>query len=89
MATFGHLATGELATTEQRLMQVTTRFVMSLSQGGLEAGSIRRSVMEVATKAIGALAVDEYEIETHTAIVQRTIETVLCTLGRAEDGELG
>jgi len=77
MATMEHLTNGKAATTEQRLRQVTTRFVMILSQGGHEPDSIRRTVMQVATKVIQALAVDEYEIETHTAIVQRTIEAML------------
>ena len=90
MATIEHVVLDEMATTEQRLRQVTTGYVVVLYQGGHEAGSIRRSVMQVATKVIKALAADEYEVETHTAIVQRTIESVLHNLGEsAAPGTVG
>jgi hypothetical protein len=89
MATMEHLIKGNASITEQRLRHVTTRFVLILSQGGHEAGSIRRTVMQVATKVIAALASDEYQIETHTAIVQRTIEAMLCKLGITESTEAG
>jgi hypothetical protein len=83
MATMGHLTNENAENTEQRLRQVTTSFVMILYQGGHEASSIRRCVMQVASKVIQALAGDEYQVETHTAIVQRTVEVVLTRLGIA------
>lgn len=89
MAIIESMATDEMATTEQRLRQITTGYVVVLFQGGHEAGSIRRCVMQVATKVIESLAADEYEIETHTAIVQRTIETVLHNLGMTESSHVG
>ena len=42
--------------------------------------------MQVATKVIQSLAVDEYEAETHTAIVRHTVEEVLSRLGMSETG---
>ncbi len=78
------LANGRMPTTAQGLKQVTTNFVLVLSQAGQEAGSIRRSVMQVAMKVIQSLAVDEYQLETHTAIVQRSLEAALRKLGMAE-----
>ena len=85
MASLERFASSEGATTEQGLRQVTTGFVVVLSQAGHEAGSIRKSVMQVATKVIESLAANEYQVETHTAIVQRTIDAVLQNLGMAEE----
>jgi hypothetical protein len=89
MATIEHVACDEMATTEQRLRQVTTAYVVVLCRDGHEAGSIRRCVMQVARKVIESLAADEYEIETHTAIVQRTIDAVLRKMGVVENTPVG
>jgi hypothetical protein len=78
-------STGAMATTEQRLQWITTCFVLVLMSEGSDPCSIRRSVMEVARRVIDDMADNEYEVETHTAIVQRTIGTVLTALGIIEE----
>jgi hypothetical protein len=63
--------------TEERLRQVTLLCVESLVRRGLDAATVRSMVLRMAARAIEEQATDLYQEETHTAIVQRTIELVL------------
>jgi hypothetical protein len=85
MAVKESVATEEMGTTEQRLRRVTTLFALTLMNGGRDPRTIRRSVLAVAKRVIDELAADDYQAETHTAIVQRTIGTVLTSLGITEE----
>jgi hypothetical protein len=64
-------------TTEERLRCVTAVCVASMVHGGLDDEAIRSRVLEIAREVIQALADNEYQFETHTAIVQRAIDEVL------------
>jgi hypothetical protein len=68
---------GDELATEERLRRVATLCVQSLMLRGLEPRTIRRTVLQIAGRAIKSLAIDEYEMETHTAVIQRTIDDLL------------
>jgi hypothetical protein len=70
--------------TEERLRCVTAACVASMAHGGLDEAAIRRRVLEIASDVIRALVDDEYQLETHTAIVQRAIDEVLSLMRRGE-----
>lgn len=75
-------AIGDDSRIEERLRSVTALCVESLLTSGLDARTIRRTVLGIATRAITSLAEDSYEEETHTAVVQRTIDEMLSHVGR-------
>lgn len=89
MASSYRSANGRGSTTEQGLRLVATNYVFFLSETGHEASSIRRSVMQVASRVIQSLAANEYQAETHIAVVQRTIDAVLDQLGMVEEPRQG
>jgi hypothetical protein len=67
--------------TEERLKIVTGLCVNSMVSRGLDARTIRGTVLGIATRAIVGLAVDAYEEETHLAVVQRTLDEMLARAG--------
>lgn len=72
---------GDPHETSERLRSVTTLCVESLLIQGLDVPTIRRTVLGIASRAIGDLAIDDYEEESHTAVVQRAIDDVLARRG--------
>ncbi len=72
---------GDGVPTEEKLCRATALFVSMLLLGGSDARSIRRRVLDIAGPVIQALAEDEYRVESHFAIVQRTVDAVLARSG--------
>jgi hypothetical protein len=68
---------GDGVPTEEKLCRVTALYVSTLLAAGRDADSIRRRVLDIAGPVIRELAGDEYRVESHFAIVQRSIDAVL------------
>jgi hypothetical protein len=68
---------GDGVPTEEKLCRATALCVSTLLLGGDDAVSIRRRVLDIAGPVIRAQAGDEYRVESHVALVQRTIDAVL------------
>jgi hypothetical protein len=77
MSAYNLAGTGDEPRTEERLRTVTALCVESLIGKGMDPRTIRPTVLRIATQVIRSLASDHYEEETHTAVVQRTIEECL------------
>src|SRR3954447_23723731 len=71
--------------TSEKLRRVTLLCVTSMVFQGYDAMAIRQRVLSIAKGVIEEVGEDEYEVETHMAVVQRTVEELLAKLLDEQD----
>jgi len=72
-----HVSRHDHPEVEDRLRTITVLCVESLISRGIDFGTVRHLVLRMAGNAIREMSTDAYQEETHLAVVQRTVDTIL------------